>query len=287
LDGLKKEREMSRARRILGVTVFFAVFTAAAAAIGGGITIVTKTTADLGGPTTSQAKCDQQDQVLGGGFSAPDGNNIAQQSHPVGDRSWRAEMLSEPGDITAYALCEPASARKLKAVSKTISVPHPSDPDSTAERAVSAKCPENWKVVSGGYAVDPPYSGKGPGVPAGEIAVDTSKRVKSRKWKVHGGNDGAKTDLIAFALCEKSGFSHIEQVHETSPTTKTVQASAVAQCPKGTHIVGGGFQTKPDEAHNSFPEVSASMPIGSRKWESKYLPEKDGSLTSFAECEKN
>jgi hypothetical protein len=274
---------MRRASFVFGLAVFtLGLVVATASAGGSGITMVKKTTTNTNmGPSTRTAECPTSDHVLGGGFSAPDGS-IAQQTMPVGSSGWKAETLSSPGDSSAYALCEQASLRVVKTVSNSVTVP--ASGGSTTERAVVATCPNGWQVISGGYAVVPPFSSGSDG----EIAVDTSMRTSTRTWKVHGGNDGTPTDLKAYAMCEKKDTSQIQQMSRTRPVTSATPVVSMARCPKGSHVVGGGFQIKPDESGGSFPVVNMSRPRDSQRWKTRLgFPSQSSSssLTSFAECE--
>jgi hypothetical protein len=110
-------------------------------------------------------------------------------------------------------------------------------------------------------------------------------RSSARGWKVHGGNDGSATKLKAYALCQKKGESNIKQREKTTNVTAPGVYSAKAHCPRGSHVLGGGFRSVPDEANGNFPDVSASKPTSSRTWKSTYTPNSAGSITSFAECE--
>jgi hypothetical protein len=281
-----------RARRALaGLAAFaVAVFVAASAFAAGGVTTVKHTTPTTDGPSARTAKCGNGKHVLGGGFSSTDPETLTQQSFPLLE-GWRAEALGgSPGSkASAYALCEKASARKLRVVTNRVTIPAPALPPDVAEGGVKATCPNGWQVVSGGYADRPPYqSGT-----TGEIAVDTSKRTDDRTWLVHGGNDGDPSDLEAFAICEKSGASQIKQISKTDDSAGTTQ-SAKAKCPNGAHVVGGGYQIKPNEAGGTFPRVLASKPVRRLAWKSVWVPIAAGSpdppsvptsLTSFAECE--
>jgi hypothetical protein len=261
-------------------------FAAASAFAAGGITVVKHTTATVDGPSARKAKCDKGDHVLGGGFASSNDGTLTQQSYPSKGKGWKVETLDEPGgESTAYALCEKASARKLQVVSNTITVPRASMSTPVVERTVKAKCPKGWQVLSGGYAVKPPYSGSGS---KGEIAVDTTMRADSRTWKVHGGNDGKPTSLRAYAICEKQGKSDVEQAAATDDTIAGFQ-SATANCPDGAHIVGGGYQIKPNELSGAFPRVIISRPVQSNQWQASWVPtgasSDSSSITSYAECE--
>jgi hypothetical protein len=258
-----------------------ALIAVGAAAGAGGITIVKKTTTTNGGPSSRTAHCPSKDHVLGGGFSAPlNPPNIAQVSAPRGDDSWTAGTLTSPpsGHVSSYAICERASQRKLQLVTKAVRVPA-AMPD-TVEKAVKAKCAKGWEVVSGGYEVKPTFDGSG----HGQISVDTSMRTTSRVWKVHGGNGGKPTKLIAYALCQKAAHSHIDQIEDTPPNAGVEEATA--ECPQGSHIVGGGFKMSPDASQGNPPQVNASMPAGAHAWKAVGEPAIPGPLlTAFAECE--
>jgi hypothetical protein len=240
-----------------------ALFGATIAAGAGGISIVKKTTFTPGGVSSRTAKCQQDEHVLGGGFSTPGIGSFAPTSKPAKSRGWKAVGDSDSGNASAYALCEQASARKLKKVSKATAVPgNGSDP---GIGNVVAKCPRGWIVVSGGFSISPPV-----------FSVDLDKRTSARTWKAHGLNYGEDAKFKAIALCESKGASQIRQHANTvvfgGPGTNT----AVADCPAGTHLVGGGFKGY---------AVDKSRPLGPKKWEAQWNPGGPGSITSYAECE--
>jgi len=287
---------MRRQGYLIGAALCATTLTAATASAAGGISIVTSTdTVTSDGPSTHAANCDTGDQVLGGGFSLPDGQNFAQKSKPLGHRGWRAEVLSPAGDVSTYALCQSASARRVKLVVHSVRVAAPAKrtpgaafkrgtgPGTSVEQGVNATCDKGWQVISGGYAVRPPFRLGN----RGEIAVDTSRRSGARTWQVHGGNDGAPTKLAAFALCERQGVSQIDQVANTNQITAPGTQSATATCATGSHLVGGGFKTRPDEQGGAFPVVSTSMPVDAQNWKVTYTPAGPGSFTSYAECEQD
>jgi hypothetical protein len=290
---------MRKVTYALGSTVASVLVVAATAVAGGGITIEKKGSTATTTQATLKAKCSASDHVLAGGFRLPDGDNIAQQDEPAGEGAWKVESylddLGLPAHVDTFALCERASARKLKIVSKSVTVPAGTGAPKAVAKAfgqatVKAQCPEGWQVVSGGYAVVPPYTGGSDG----EVAVDTNKRAGSTAWKVHGANEGDKTDLKAFAVCEKQSQGKIQQIAKKVPITQDMKGvlgvgvPAVAKCPRGSHLVGGGFQSRPTQNQNptAFPEVSASMPSSKKTWTAHYNPHASGSITSYVECEK-
>jgi hypothetical protein len=172
---------------------------------------------------------------------------------------------TSPGDASTFALCERASARDLKQVSKAIQVP--GSPTEPGTGGVEAKCPRRWNVVSGGYAVAPPVD---------SFSVNLNKRTSARTWKAHGVNYGSDAKLKAFALCQRKGTSQISQRSETVVLAGPGTDTAVAECPRGSHLVGGGFKGY---------AVDDSRPLGRRKWETHWNPGGPGSITSYAECE--
>jgi hypothetical protein len=276
---------------VLTAAISAVTLIAVGAAFGaGGVSIVKHTdTGVLGGPSSRAADCASNDHVLGGGFQTATDNNLGQVDRPSGDGSWATETLTSGGDASAYAVCERASNRKLDLVKHSTLVAQPSTSPGVVEKGVKAKCDKGWQVVSGGYEVNPFFHGGD----RGEIAVDTNKRTSSRVWKVHGGNDGKPTRLVAYAICEKKGESTIQQVGRSDSTGNVESAKAI--CPKGSHVVGGGFRSVPNEAHGNFPNVNSSFPASGRTWKTQQVvgpPMKHGvlhnlaTLTSYAECEK-
>jgi hypothetical protein len=277
---------MRTLRILIATTVGFAALVATAALAAGGISVVTKTTNTVEGPNARQAKCAEGDQVLGGGFSSTNEHTLTQQSYPVKGKGWKVETLDPSGgQSTAYALCEKATKRELKLVSDQATIPRATSGPS--EGQAKAKCPKGWQVLSGGYADRPPYQGG----QKGEIAIDTSKRTDAQTWKVHGGNDGAPSGIEAFAICEKQSEGNVKQVSATDDSTTSVDQAATASCPAGMHVVGGGYQIKPNEAGGTFPRAQASQPVGSTKWLAEWVPDfgakqlPPASITSYAECE--
>ncbi len=286
---------MRTRKHLAGIATLGVAALAAGSAFGagGGITVVKHTTATSANASVRAAKCDKGDQVLGGGFSSTDDSGaLAQQSYPVKGDRWKVETLGNgppaSGTTTAIALCQSSKARDLMVVSKRGTIPAGTNtPDNPGEGAVKAKCPKGWKVLSGGYADKPPYRG---GL-QGQIAIDTSKRTDARTWKVHGGNEGVRSDVQAFAICAKAGATRVAQV-ANKDSSSDGDETATAECLRGERLVGGGFQVKPDQAHGIFPQVAVSQPQGKAAWlahwtypvmKKKLVAE---SLTSYAECER-
>ncbi len=169
------------------------------------------------------------------------------------------------GDASTFALCERASARELKQVSKAVQVPGSGTDPGTG--SVEAKCPRRWTVVSGGYAIAPPVE---------SFSVELDKRTGARTWKAHGVNYGSDARLRAFALCQPKGESQISQRADTVVLAGPGTDTATAECPKGSHLVGGGFKGY---------AVDDSRPLGRSKWEAHWNPGGPGSITSYVECE--
>jgi hypothetical protein len=249
----------------LGVLAFV-LLGAMIAAAAGGISIVEKTTHTSGGLSSRTARCQRGEHVLGGGFVTPGIGSYAQHSKPAGRRGWKALARSGPGDASAFALCEPASARELKKVSNAIVVSGSGSDPGTG--SVEVKCPRHWKVVSGGYAIVPPVD---------SFSIEVDKRTSARTWTVHGVNYGSDATLEAFALCEREGESQIKQRGDTVVLAGPGTDTAVAECPKGSQLVGGGFKGY---------AVDESRPLSQRKWKARWSPGGPGSITSYAECER-
>ena len=264
------------------------IFAATASAGGSPVKIVKATGSSVPGPSSQSVECPGHNQVLGGGFAAADDGALMQKTKPTGLFGWKVEGLfiaGTPGDFTTYAVCNTAADRHLMRVKEKVTASSPATPGDTVEQGVSAKCPSGWQVISGGYQVKPRFDGGGTD---GELGVDTSMAKDARTWFVHGGNDGAPTDLVAYALCEKRDRTSISQDQRSVISTTGGEAvSTTATCDRGAHVVGGGFRVKPDEAGGVFPIVSTSAPTGTGAWKSTFTPESNlgGKLTSYAECE--
>ena len=257
---------------------------ALAPAAGGPISLV-KRTGHLHDFVTSAVGCGSGRTALSGGFSAGS-RVISQRSAPTAAGGWQVRLFdntnpSPPRSFTASALCERSGARRIKRVSREISLA------AGKRRTVVAPCPSGWKVLAGGYAVLPPFAG---GL-TGAIGVDRSNRVSPTEWAVSGTNDQLATTLVAYAICERASMPKVSKVVKQANLAGSGQTTALAKCGPGSHLLGGGFKSRPPEHAGLFPAISTSAPAGTRSWKATYsgpgMHPNGASITSFAYCESN
>jgi hypothetical protein len=151
-----------------------------------------------------------------------------------------------------------------------------------------AQCPGRRTAVSGGFAA--------PGF--NPTAGPTVGRLGSRPVSKHGietralnfGNTAG--DLVSFAYCA----AHDHGLRLRSATTRVepfTQGSAVARCPRGTEVVGGGFGTwKFDPSQGPEVLTLTSKRTGERGWKVAGVdfpanggPGRAGTLVAHAYCE--
>jgi hypothetical protein len=150
-----------------------------------------------------------------------------------------------------------------------------------------AKCHGGRTAVSGGFAAPGFDPGNG-GPTVGRLA---SKRVGRHQIKTRALNFGAQTgDLVSFAYCALN--DHGLQVRSASTGVEpNTLGSAVAECPRGTIAVGGGFGT-PRFSTDQGPQVLTltSKRLGERRWKvvgvniKPDIGEQIGTLAAHAYC---
>ena len=111
--------------------------------------------------------------------------------------------------------------------------------------AATAVCPKGEHVSSGGIIGQfrPPV-GEGP-----EMFPEGMRRTAANKWTVYGLNNAALTGsrLTAVAYCDHGAVPTVAQHTVSLPGLKV--ASAVATCPAGSVVVGGGYNSASSPGH--------------------------------------
>src|SRR5256714_5770557 len=151
-----------------------------------------------------------------------------------------------------------------------------------------AQCPGRRTAVSGGFAA--PGFNPNPGPTVGRLG---SKSVDKRGIETRALNFGNTAgDLVSFAYCA----AHDHGLRLRSATTRVepfTQGSAVARCPRGTEVVGGGFGTwKFDPSQGPEVLTLTSKRTGERGWKvvgvdfpANSGPGHAGTLVAHAYCE--
>lgn len=173
-----------------------------------------------------------------------------------------------------------------------------------------ATCPKGMIVTGGGWSS--PYAGSGLGVSA--YAVWESKRVGTNAWTVSGlredsGDSGASVALTAVANCRptaqakkkgkgKAGTAKtkkpkklkVSEATGTAPAPGNASGTAVANCPKGQKVVGGGFSSAPAPSGSgmtaAFPFFWQSRRNGTSAWQASATTVNNTArtITSYAYC---
>jgi hypothetical protein len=151
-----------------------------------------------------------------------------------------------PSDATAYAYC--AKKRKFPKLREG------SEDDTTASgiTRVTAECPGNRRVVSGGFEF-----------PDTEVFVGTSMRRGRGSWTVEVFT-GATAPVEVFAYCAK-GVKLKQRSSETTLPTEDPDTEE-ARCKRKERVVSGGFDTESDGVTTAAVS-SASQRSGKRSWE--------------------
>ena len=102
--------------------------------------------------------------------------------------------------------------------------------------SATATCPKGTQAVGGGFQL--------PSSPGDQMTVEQSFRSSKRAWAVTGIPLEGSPAATAFAYCRKTN-AKIKDVEATGviPGTPGGSGAATASCPKGTQIIGGGFES--------------------------------------------
>lgn len=155
-----------------------------------------------------------------------------------------------------------------------------------SQQAPTARCAKGTHVTGGGWAVSPPYSANGTDFPA--IGDDSGLRIDHLQSQPSGlvsWTAGAAAfnvppvtgTFTTTARCEKKSVSKTllgASGNSTLPVGQ--QATVGVNCPKGSHVLSGGFSIAPAgnlaDPFNSFrPQVLESKRRDTRSWELTFV----------------
>jgi hypothetical protein len=146
--------------------------------------------------------------------------------------------------------------------------------------SATARCPAGEHVTSGGVIGQfrPPI-GAGP-----IMFTEGMRRTAANKWTVYGWNnaDFIGSRLTAIAYCDKGPVPTVAQKTVTLPGFRV--ASAIATCPAGTVVVGGGYNSGASAQH---VEILARLNrLASTQWVVTMVNLRSAAtkLTSIAYC---
>jgi hypothetical protein len=179
------------------------------------------------------------------------------------------DLAGGPSDATAYAYC--AKKKKFPKLREASEEETTSGGGGEVE-SVTAECPGNRRVISGGFEL-----------PDVESLVPTSMRSGRGSWTVDF-ITGAAVPVEAFAYCAKG----VKLKQRSSETTLSPgdPDTGEARCKRKERVVSGGFDTESDGV-NTAAFSSASRRSGKRSWEATATAVADPQdLTVYAYCLK-
>ncbi len=144
--------------------------------------------------------------------------------------------------------------------------------------AAAAPCPRGKRAVGGGFSV-----------PVGAIAQQEFPAGGSR-WRVESYNLASSTGVMtAYARCEPKAKDKLKRVTKAKRSRDPATPVAVASCPRGTHVLSGGFKVSPpyDPDGGDAGEIAVfeSRRISTRKWRVSGINQGDPTkLIAYAVC---
>jgi hypothetical protein len=237
---------------------------------------------------SATAKCPQGSAVTGGGAyigGADSGDawiNSSSPEPPVGTdkpkKGWLAYAYNRsPADHTlhAYAICDKAGAKGLGYVRKTVPLPATGLPDPDPGVTATAACPEGSAATGGGAYVGGPIAfhawiNSSSPEPAGSTAIPKKGWIAYASNR--SGSPGTDHKLRVYAICNKGGSKGLVYVLRKVgvPAGIGSQAHAVAKCPDGSAVAGGGAYVTGDASdvwiNSSSPEPVGSSAMPKKGW---------------------
>jgi hypothetical protein len=191
--------------------------------------------------TTVVARCPKGTKAVSGGYttSVPQLSShwftVSESIMTSNGNGWRVSgtehsVAPATDTVTAHAYCEQRQRSLL--TGSTIRTDFiPSEPGKTTGN--TAQCPEATKVVSGGFTTGDPgayfYSSFGSG----------------RNWGVSvtrvSGTFESGYDVLGF--CVRAKVKTVSAAQSLTGPAGTMSAALATPCPKGSALLGGGFQT--------------------------------------------
>lgn len=169
----------------------------------------------------------------------------------------------------------PASAKKAKVTTSTAPVTLAPG----GQQAATAQCPKGTHVTGGGWSASPPYSANGTN-PLGDdsgLRIDHLQSQPSGLLSWTAGASaftvpGATGTFTSFARCESKSIGRTLLGGSGSSTLPVSQSATIGiHCPKGSHVLAGGFNLSPAgnlaDPVGFRPQVLESRRRDARTWE--------------------
>ena len=125
----------------------------------------------------------------------------------------------------------------------------------------TATCSPGKVAVGGGHSVPVEQA------PGNQLDVLSSHRLGTTAWTVRALHYSGTGAVTAYAYCRKASKS-ISDVVATGavPSGTFGRGTAIAQCPSGTRLIGGGFESTNGPAPGDFAYVHTSIGNSSNAW---------------------
>jgi hypothetical protein len=225
------------------------------------------------------ARCETGTKAISGGFEGDLGLNLGDAaietvgSLASGGREWTTNgyNFEDPGELTSFAYC---IDQKVKRKTKSSTIP------SEQREAVTAKCPEGKKAISGGFN-NPTFD---PGIDPSVVMPFRSKKDGKREWEAGGATvtDKAGT-FVAQVNCREG--KKLKTVDDSTFIDDAGIWSASARCPSEHRVISGGFDYDLFPTPDAF--VFSSHRTDKRTWEVSVVDfQEEAELTAYAYCEK-
>jgi len=182
--------------------------------------------AGSGGSAT--ASCPSGTVVTGGGFASRSDRSLYVYTHSQDGNGWRVYGWNSSGGglpLNAYAICLSNSGGSTTQVYNQVSVP------AGGVGHAEVSCPAGSVVTGGGYASNHDQT----------LYVYNSSR-SGNGWQVYAHNmSGSSRLLNVYAICLSGTSASSTQVLQQISVAANSTGHAIASCPAGSIVTGGGF----------------------------------------------
>jgi hypothetical protein len=204
---------------------------------------------NYGAGNHASLKCPAGWMTMGGGCSDDLTSTTLMSTRPWENDGWTCQFKTQPGSLTAYAMC---GCRNILKVQNTVGTGN----------VVTATCPSGRVVVGGGCSDNFTSTSLQNSIPNGS---SWTCRFQT--------NPGS---LTATVFCGEPAASPGLQTVTATTTTSNVLA---ATCPAGKKVIGGGCRDD-----RGATVLRTSMPWSTNGWRCDFR-DVTGSLTAYALCE--
>jgi extracellular elastinolytic metalloproteinase len=201
------------------------------------------------------ATCPAGRKVVGGGCSDDFTSTRLRTSAPQSDTAWTCEFESNPGSLSAYALCDDLPVSGCKGHQIVTST-------TTASNYTVAQCPGTKMVIGGGCRDN-----------LGNNLLQSSYPWQGNAW-VCGWVNASNPNITAYAICGEGSLDL-----QTVTKTETFSNVAFVQCPAGKKVVSGGCND-----HFTSAVLESSYPWNDNGWVCNWV-NNPGSQAVYAICE--